>query len=217
MPRWRLLALLLALPAAAHAAITTQGVIRITDTTAAVHWVQVPDGTGLVEWGTTTAYGQQQASAQAVSDDHVVTLTGLTPGTTYHVRVTAGGVVGAPLTFTTAPRVVSTAITVQVTEPATNADGTPLADLAELRPYYRIDGGPEQSAPAWPATSPTGGRTVQHAFAVPVDRGTIEVRIAAADFSGNESAKSAPATKVLGAAAGVPGKAPVPNVQVITE
>jgi hypothetical protein len=98
-------ALLTALPAGAagEAAPTaiTGAVTAVGPTTATVAGTVNPGGvstTWYVDYGTSTSYGSKSASASAgagTSDASVsASLTGLTPGTTYHYRVTATSTAG---------------------------------------------------------------------------------------------------------------------------
>ena len=63
-------------------------VSNITDTTALVTWDTDEQGSSLVTYGTTTAYGSTVSSGGLVTS-HAVQLTGLTPGTAYHFFVTS--------------------------------------------------------------------------------------------------------------------------------
>jgi hypothetical protein len=72
---------------------------------AAIQWITRQPTTGLVEFGETTAYGSSVTDAN-MTTQHSITLSGLTPATTYHFRITATtaqGVVSssADQTFTT--------------------------------------------------------------------------------------------------------------------
>src|SRR5690348_16911008 len=117
MKKVALVSLLLALvfvPAATASApsATTGPTTSLGATTATVSGTVDPGGqatTWYVEYGTTTAYGTKTGSASAGSGSSVVSvsasLSGLTPGTTYHYRVTAtngaGTDHGADAVFTT--------------------------------------------------------------------------------------------------------------------
>lgn len=79
-------------------------------TSANVTWTTNEPATSLVEYGLTTSYGQSRSST-AFETNHALTITGLTPNTTYHLRVssddTSGNVGrGSDLTFTTPPAAV---------------------------------------------------------------------------------------------------------------
>lgn len=85
---------------------------NITDTTADLHYhLESPtyNGTRKIEWGTTIAYGNTAGSASFTaphSADHSVSLSGLSPSTTYHWRVvinpdTGPNVNSVDQTFTT--------------------------------------------------------------------------------------------------------------------
>ena len=81
-------------------------VISITDKSAIVTWSTDSPADGVVDYGTTAAYGSQQKDA-AFLTAHGITLSGLTPITTYHFRVAStdevgnGPTVSGDYTFTT--------------------------------------------------------------------------------------------------------------------
>lgn len=103
-------------PAVASAAApgaSTGAATEVTATTATLNGVVNPnkeDTTYVFEYGTTTAYGSTTAVQPAVSGnagkDVSVTVTGLSPGTTYHFRLVAtnpsGSDTGNDAVFTTA-------------------------------------------------------------------------------------------------------------------
>ena len=60
---------------------------NVTATTAAIKWSSYEGGTSQVEYGTTTSYGSTTALDTAISNQHAVTLSGLTAGTVYHYRI----------------------------------------------------------------------------------------------------------------------------------
>jgi hypothetical protein len=90
----------------------------------------------------------------------------------------------------------STAHTIEYREPTTNADGTPLKDLASIRVYWRVDDGPE-TVVTHPASSPEGGALRQLRLTVPAMSGTLSVTVTAVDTAGRESGRSDPVTKVI--------------------
>jgi hypothetical protein len=92
----------------------------------------------------------------------------------------------------------TTTHTIDYQEPTTKADGTPLQGLAAVRLYWRIDDGPE-SVVTLPASSIKGGLPRRYRLTVPATTGTLSVSVSAVDVAGNESARSAPATKRIGA------------------
>ncbi len=61
---------------------------NITTTGASISWTTNRSADSLVEYGTTTAYGQQAYNASLVTA-HNVTLSSLVPGTSYFVRITS--------------------------------------------------------------------------------------------------------------------------------
>lgn len=76
-------------------------------TSATITWSTNEDATSSVDYGATTSYGNNAASA-ALSQAHSVELTGLTPNTTYHFRVTSEDAAhnsagSSDLTFATKP------------------------------------------------------------------------------------------------------------------
>jgi hypothetical protein len=91
----------------------------------------------------------------------------------------------------------TTTHTIEFREPTTRADGTALRTLASIRLYWRVDAGPE-SVVTHPASSGTGGELRQLRLTVPATSGTLSVTVTAVDGAGRESARSAPATKVIG-------------------
>jgi hypothetical protein len=92
------------------------------------------------------------------------------------------------------------------TEPTTRDCGerpppcvaTPLKDLVEMRIYWRVDGGPETMVSV-PASGPTGGATREYTLTIPYTSGTLSVTITARTRDGQESRRTAPVTKVIGA------------------
>jgi hypothetical protein len=103
---------------------------------------------------------------------------------------------GVTCTNLAIPAKPSLTLKVEIREPTTKADGTPLKALARIRVYWRIDDGPE-SVVNYPVSSPTGGELRQLLLTVPATPGTLSVTITAVDTAGNESSRSAPATKVI--------------------
>jgi len=93
--------------------VTTGAATGVATTTATVNGTVNPDGTTLTDcrfdYGPTTSYGQTAPCSSTPSGSSPVavsaSLTGLTPGTTYHFRVvaanSAGPNLGADLTFST--------------------------------------------------------------------------------------------------------------------
>jgi hypothetical protein len=74
----------------AGATVRGQSVTPIAATTATVNWtVDQPCTAMAVNYGTTTAYGSNQAATPASGSGAIVAnLTGLTTGTLYHYRIT---------------------------------------------------------------------------------------------------------------------------------
>jgi len=106
------------------------------------------------------------------------------------------GVTCATLAIPAKPAPATTTHAVDYQEPTTNADGTPLRDLVSMRLYWRVDGGPE-TVVTLPVSSPKGGVLRRFSLTVPATSGTLTVTVTAVDVVGNESARSAPATKTI--------------------
>jgi len=70
----------------------------ITGTTATISWTSDQPTTSRVEYGLTTAYGASTPLDAALVTSHSQQLTGLTPGATYHYRVTSANDVGLAAT-----------------------------------------------------------------------------------------------------------------------
>lgn len=99
---------------------STDNASKVTASTATLNGKVNPNGEGTTyafDWGTTGAYGQTTTAASAGSGSTTkavsAAISGLSPGTTYHFRVTAtngsGTTVGSDQTFATlAPPTVST-------------------------------------------------------------------------------------------------------------
>ena len=85
-------------------------------------------------------------------------------------------------------------ITATYTEPTTNADATPLADLAKTNVYYQLPGGIPVKGPDVAASRPQGGGAITTQVTVPVVAGQdvlVTFWATATDTGGNESARSA--------------------------
>ena len=65
----------------------------ISTTSEAISWTTDVNATSVVDFGTTTSYDRTAGDANLVRA-HQVTLTGLTPGTTYHYQVTSADAAG---------------------------------------------------------------------------------------------------------------------------
>ncbi|MBP9773892.1 MAG: fibronectin type III domain-containing protein [Candidatus Peribacteraceae bacterium] len=96
--------------AAGALAISNISITNVSPDTATVNWTTNEAATTLVDYGPTAAYGNFRPTAQptVVSVNHTVILTGLTPGSTYHYKVTSGNltsgtVASGDLTFNTPP------------------------------------------------------------------------------------------------------------------
>ncbi len=107
------------------------------------------------------------------------------------------GATCATLAIPAQPAPATTTHAVDYQEPTTKADGTPLLDLASIRLYWRVDDGPETLV-TLPASSIKGGLVRRFSLTVPATSGTLSVTVTGVDAAGNESARSAPATKIIG-------------------
>jgi hypothetical protein len=104
----------------------------------------------------------------------------------------------------TMPPVATTEVFVTFLEPSTNADGTVLKNLAVLRCYWTVDGGPETVA-SLPPSSPTGALKMTHSVIVPYATGTMRIQVSAVNTVGAESTRSPAITAPLGTVT-APGK-----------
>jgi phosphodiesterase/alkaline phosphatase D-like protein len=123
-------------------AVTLATASGITTTSATITWTTDQPADSLVDLGTTTDYGTTASDATPVLS-HTQTLSGLTPSTTYHYRVTsknAQGTAGssADLTFTTAavPAVISSVAASNMT-----ASGATIAWLTDLAADTQVEYG----------------------------------------------------------------------------
>ncbi len=88
--------------------ITASNITSSVQTTSAtIIWTTNKAGTSELNYGTSSSYGQSSPFVSTLVTSHTVTLTGLTPGTTYHYDVKSwdasdNHVVSTDLTFTTA-------------------------------------------------------------------------------------------------------------------
>jgi hypothetical protein len=92
--------------------------------------------------------------------------------------------------FAVAPT--GTEMTVNYDEPTTNANGTPLTDLKEIKIFYNMGAGAVEGKTI-PASQPTGGQHVVTKFTVPVAENQetdVDFWGTAYDTSGNASAES---------------------------
>jgi hypothetical protein len=120
------------------------------------------------DYGTTTAYGVQSASRTVSGTgprEVAITVTGLTAGTTYHVRARAGEVLGADRTFRTeanpAPPGVSTGSARDITDTAATVSARVDPNRADTT--VRFEYGTTRSfgsATATQRVTGDGGRTV---------------------------------------------------------
>lgn len=89
--------------------------------------------------------------------------------------------------------VTGASVTATYTEPTTNADATPLTDLAKTNVYYQLPGGTPVKGPDVPASRPQGGGAISTQVTVPVIAGQdvlVTFWATATDTAANESARS---------------------------
>ena len=162
---------------AAAPTATTGSASSITTTSATLNATVNPNGaatTAQFQYGTTTAYGSTAsvtlspnsgASAQSVS----ATLTGLTPLTLYHFRISAtnslGTTNGADATFTTSET--PSLIVTTTSDTSTNTDG--LTSLREAITYANTLSGADTITFAIPGT---GVKTITVSSSLPAITGT---------------------------------------------
>jgi hypothetical protein len=102
-----------------------------------------------------------------------------------------GWVLVAAVVLVLASTSVAAEVTLEWTPPTTNADGTPLADLASYRLYQRLQGGTYVALPPIPAPASS-------AIVVGLQAGQIyQWQLSAVDTSGNESARSNEVTHTM--------------------
>lgn len=87
--------------------ISSVGTSNLTDTSVIIRWQTDENATSAVDYGTTTSYGATVSNA-TLKLNHTLSLTGLTPNTTYHYRVRSRNATGlqgtsAGFTFTSNP------------------------------------------------------------------------------------------------------------------
>jgi hypothetical protein len=88
--------------------ISSVSVTGITTTTATINWTTDQTATSQVEYGTSTAYGSLSAGNNSLVTAHSVSLTSLTPGTTYNFAAISANSAGTSATssnfvFATSP------------------------------------------------------------------------------------------------------------------
>lgn len=94
--------------------------------------------------------------------------------------------------------VTGASVTATYREPTTNADATPLTDLAKTNVYYQLPGGSPVRGPDVPASNPQGGGTITTQVTVPVVAGQdaiVTFWATATDTGTNESVRSAEVQK----------------------
>lgn len=110
------------------------------------------------------------------------------------VMLAAFAVCGQPVEAQAAVTIDGTSVTMIMTEPALNADGTPLADLFETVGFYQVGNGPQTVCGRAPASRPSGGNDVQVTCVVPIaqnQEADVRFRAQAFDTTGNPSVMSA--------------------------
>jgi hypothetical protein len=112
--------------------ITAVATANVTTSQASIVWTTNQASNSEVEYGTSTNFGSTRSNASLVSE-HLITLTELTPGTTYHFRVwsrNAQNVAGASASF---------AFTTAVNVPAPEPGPTPAPEEPTTRTIGRRD------------------------------------------------------------------------------
>ncbi|MEK7637261.1 MAG: fibronectin type III domain-containing protein [Patescibacteria group bacterium] len=189
--------------AGVHTLITNVQVTAVSSTAVTVTWTTNEPATSKVRYGSTTDYGLEVSDSTLVTG-HSVSLTGLTPGATYHYEVLSVGSTStndADATFTT-----TTAIVPAPTPPASTVATPTISNSAEL--VLTAD-----TAPTIVGTGPAGGtifvvvdrvlvRTVlvgpDGKYFVDLSKalslGTHAIVVRAKDVNGRVSEESAPLT-----------------------
>ncbi len=99
---------------------------NITPSTATITWSTNEPADSLVEYGTSTSYGQSTPLNASLVTNHSMSLASLTPSTLYHYRVQSKDAAGnlatsSDFTFTTTAAADTTPPTVSITSPASGA------------------------------------------------------------------------------------------------
>ncbi len=144
-----------ATPSATAVNPTTKAASDVTTASATLHGVVGTYGDVYhFEWGTTTGYGNVTTATFGGLGDLSATITGLTPGTTYHFRIaTFAG--GGDLTFTTA-QLVDLAVSGSVDKSTVGASVT--------YAFTVTNGGPGDAAGTAVALTLPSGATFEHAL-----------------------------------------------------
>jgi hypothetical protein len=158
--------------------VTPVHVADVTPTTATVRAGVDARGaaaTYVVEWGATTAYGARTPDTPLAptpgNQDAGTTLQGLTPGTTYHVRVTATNAGGSG-----------------ASNDAVFRTAAPTVPTAPPKPKKGKDTGPRGVAPPTPAPDLVGGpvatpsdAVLGRAVVVGAEQGVVNVKVRGSD------------------------------------
>ncbi len=109
--------------------ISGVGTSNLTDTSVIIRWTTDENANGAVDYGPTIAYGNTVSNA-ALTLNHAIGLTGLTPNTTYHYRVRSRNVTGLQatsgnLTFKSNPPGVVNDVIVESRLPGGGLNGNP--------------------------------------------------------------------------------------------
>jgi len=87
-------------PPVQNPVISQIAAVNITPTQASITWTTDLAANSRVDYGTSTSYGGIATDAASVTS-HTLPLSGLTPSTLYHARVTSGPTVSSDFTFST--------------------------------------------------------------------------------------------------------------------
>ncbi|MCL5016204.1 MAG: fibronectin type III domain-containing protein [Patescibacteria group bacterium] len=138
--------------------VTEVTLTDMTTTGITIGWTTDEVGNGYIEYGTTENYGEVTPLTTALSMEHEVTLSGLSPDTEYHYRIVssdeAGNAIETPdNTFTTEP-LPTVEPPVEETPPPAEPTSTPITEpVATTTPTT------EPTATTTPTTTPTATTT----------------------------------------------------------
>jgi fibronectin type 3 domain-containing protein len=172
----------------------------VSATTVTLTWSTDEPASTLVEFGSSTSYGQSSPQNDTPVTSHSVVLSGLTANTTYHYRVRSRDAAGnesvsTDFTFRTAG-LGSATITWDGSEANADATGTALADLAGYRIYASTTPNQYPATPAREIAVTTAGG-VQTSTVTGLVAGTYYFVVTAFDTSGNESMRSNEISRVV--------------------
>ena len=188
-------------PDTAAPVITNIQASGITTTGAIITWTTDESAGGTVEYGLTSSYGSSQAQTGGAGTSHTATLSGLTPGSTYHFRVISTD--GSSNTGTSGDNTFDTTVVADSTTPPVPSITTGTATVNS--DSYTISGtaGADTPSPTVRTVSVYNGATLAGTAVVPIGQTGWSVSVTltqnatstftaiSADASGNVSAASA--------------------------